>query len=82
MSTHLSTTPTHVNAAAQRDLEDLACEAQVPLDVVSQLYAHEWAALAAGARITSFLPILTTRKVRAILRQQCFPSRVPMAVKL
>jgi Protein of unknown function (DUF3562) len=74
-------TPPHASAATQHDLEDLARDAQVPLDAVSQLYAREWAALAAGARITNFLPILTFRKVRAILRQQCLPSRVPVAVR-
>jgi hypothetical protein len=47
---------------------------------VAQLYAHEWAALAAGARITNFLPVLTLRKVRAILRQQLSSSRVPVAI--
>ena len=39
-------------------------------DDVAQLYAREWAALTARAHITSFLPILVTRKVRAILRQR------------
>ena len=81
MPSHPTVTPAHASAAAQRDLEDLARDAQVPLDTVAQLYAREWAALAAQARITTFLPILTTRKVRAILRQQCPPSRVPVAVR-
>ena len=70
----------HASAATQRALEDLARDARVPLDTVSQLYAREWAALAAGARITHFLPVLTLRKVRAILRQQLSPSRVPVAI--
>jgi hypothetical protein len=70
----------HASAAAQRDLEDLARDARVPLDTVSQLYAREWAALASGARITHFLPVLTLRKVRAILRQQRSPSRGAVAI--
>jgi Protein of unknown function (DUF3562) len=45
----------------------------VPLDDVAQLYAREFATLAAGARITSFLPILATRKVRTLLRQRGHP---------
>ena len=63
------------------DLEALAREMDVPLDDVAQLYARELAALTAGARITSFLPILTTRKVRAILRQRCHSSRIPATVE-
>jgi len=70
-------TPLHASAAPQRDLEDLARDARVPLETVYQLYAREWATLAAGARITHFLPVLTLRKVRAILRQQLPPSRAP-----
>jgi len=81
MPSHLTSTPAPASAAALRDLEDLARDAHVPLEAVAQLYAREWAALAAQARITTFLPILTTRKVRAILRQQCPPSRVPVAVR-
>ena len=81
MPSHPTVTPAHASAAAQRDLEDLARDAQVPLDAVAQLYAREWAALAAQARITTFLPILTTRKVRAILRQRYHPRHVPAAVE-
>jgi len=72
----------HASAATQRALEDLARDARVPLETVSQLYAREWAALAAQAHITTFLPILTTRKVRAILRQQLSSSRVPVAINV
>ena len=70
----------HASAATQRALEDLARDARVPLETVSQLYAREWAALAAGARIPHYLPVLTLRKVRAILRQQPSPSRVPVDI--
>jgi Protein of unknown function (DUF3562) len=63
------------------DIEVLAREAQVPLDDVAQLYVREWAALSAGVRITSLLPILTTRKVRDLLRQHGHPQRVPAAVE-
>ena len=36
--------------------------------------------LAVGARITGFLTILTTRKVREILRQDRHPVRTPAGV--
>ena len=81
MPSHPTPTPAHASAVALRDLEALARDAQVPLEAVAQLYAREWAALAAQAQITTFLPILTTRKVCALLRQQRPPSRVPVAVK-
>ena len=80
MTSRISDTPSHDNTVHARDIEVLAREAHVPLDDVAQLYACELAALTAGARITSFLPILTTRKVRAILRQRCHPNRVPATV--
>ena len=74
-------TPLHVSPGHARDIEALAREAQVPLADVAQLYAREWAALTARAHITSFLPILVTRKVRAILRQRYHSRRVPAAVE-
>ena len=81
MTSHISDTPPHDSPVHARDLAVLAREAHVPLDDVAQLYAREFAALTAEARITSFLPILTTRKVRAILRQRCHPRRVSVAVE-
>jgi Protein of unknown function (DUF3562) len=81
MTSRIPDTPPHDNTVHARDIEVLAREAHVPLDDVAQLYARELAALTAGARITSFLPILTTRKVRAILRQRCHPQHVPAAVE-
>lgn len=65
------------STAHQRDIEALAREAHVPVEDVTQIYAHEWAALAARARITGFLPILTTRKVRAILQKRHAPKPAP-----
>jgi hypothetical protein len=81
MTSRTSDTPPHDSTMHARDIEVLAREAHVPLDDVAQLYARELAALTAGARITSFLPTLTTRKVRTILRQRCHPNRVPAAVE-
>jgi len=77
-----TSTPAPASAAVLHDLEDFAREAHVPLEAVVQLSAREWAGLAAQAQMTIFLPILTTRKVRAILCQQCPPSRVPVALRV
>jgi hypothetical protein len=81
MTSRTSDTPPHDSTVHARDIEALAREAHVPLDDVAQLYARELAALTAGAHITSFLPILVTRKVRAILRQRCHPRHAPAVVE-
>lgn len=52
----------------------------VPIEQVAQLYAHELSVLTAGARITGFLTILTTRKVREILCQHGHAVRTPAGV--
>ena len=59
----------------ERAIEALARQSHVPIDQVAQLYERELAMLAVGARITGFLTILTTRKVREILRQRRHPAR-------
>ena len=62
-STHPRESSTH-----ERAIEALAQQSHVPIDQVAQLYERELAMLKVGARITGFLTILTTRKVREILR--------------
>jgi hypothetical protein len=64
----LSSTHPHESATHARAIETLAQQSHVSIDQVAQLYERELAALKVGARITSFLTILTTRKVREILR--------------
>jgi hypothetical protein len=71
-----SSTHPHESSAHERAIEALARESHVSIDHVAQLYEHELAVLKAGARITSFLPILTIRKVREILRQRRHPARL------
>lgn len=68
-------TPVHVGTIARHEhaIEALACQEHVPIEYVAQLFERELALLAVGARITPFLPILTTRKVRDLLRQRHHP---------
>jgi len=68
---------THPGGSAphERAIETLARQSHVPIDQVTRLYERELAALTVSARITGFLTILTTRKVRAILRQRSHPVR-------
>jgi hypothetical protein len=68
------------SAAHEGAIVALAREAHVPIEPVAQLYARELAVLTAGARITGFLAILTTRRVREILRQGRQPVRTPVGV--
>jgi hypothetical protein len=69
MYTDLRESPDH-----QRAIAFLAAESQVPIDVITRLYADEQAKLEVGARISGFIPILTIRNVRRQLRQ---PSVAP-----
>ena len=69
-STHPRESSTH-----ERAIEALARQSHVPIDQVAQLYERELTALTVGARITGFLTILTTRKVREILRQRRHPAQ-------
>src|SRR5690348_16528730 len=74
MNRFSSSTYPRESATHERTIESLARQAHVPVEQVAQLYAHELAVLTVGARITSFLTILTTRKVREILRQRSHPA--------
>jgi hypothetical protein len=74
LSTHPDESTTH-----ERAIEALARQSQVPIDHVAQLYERELAVLTVGARITGFLTILTTRKVRELLRQRRHPARASAA---
>ena len=71
-STHPGESSTH-----ERAIEALARQSHVPINHVAQLYARELAALAVGAHITGFLTVLTTRKVREILRQRSLEHLEP-----
>jgi hypothetical protein len=53
----------------QDGLEAISRETRAPIDEIERVYDEEFAALAADARITQFLGVLTTRRVRLKLRQ-------------
>jgi uncharacterized protein DUF3562 len=74
-----SSTPPGESATHARAIEALAQQSHVPIDHVAQLYERELAVLTVGARITGFLTVLTTRKVRELLRQRRHPSRASEA---
>jgi len=63
--THCLNDPVHAHA-----IEALAVETRAPLERVGNLYAVELERLTVGARIRDYLPVLISRRVRDILREQ------------
>ena len=57
------------DGTADRAIDCLAEESQVPVDVVARLYKVERIKLEVGARITGFISILAIRNVRQLLRR-------------
>lgn len=53
----------------KRAIASLARKSTVPIDEVTRLYEHEWAGLETSARVKCFVPILTVRRVRELLRK-------------
>ena len=74
-----SSTHFHESSTHERAIEALARQSHVPIEHVAQLYERELAVLTVGARLTGFLTILTTRKVRELLRQRRHPAHASAA---
>jgi hypothetical protein len=69
----------------KRVIAFLAKKSTLPIDEVTRLYEHEWAGLAATARIKGFVPILTIRHVRELLQKTrikapTLPSKVDIPI--
>jgi hypothetical protein len=54
----------------QNAIEALAERSAAPHDVIESMYWSELSRLEPEARVTQFLPIFTSRRVRARLQQQ------------
>lgn len=52
----------------QTTVLDMAAEAHVPVEVVADAYRRELSELKQTARITQYLPVLASRRVRRRLR--------------
>lgn len=52
------------DSVKHRAIEFLAAQAKLPFDQVAQIYEHERAELDLDARVKTFLPIFTFRKVQ------------------
>ena len=58
------------DSVKHRAIEFLASEAELPFDVVAEMYEHERAELHRDAKVKQFLPIFTFRGVQEKLRQR------------
>jgi hypothetical protein len=63
-SDHIELKPEHLYV-----IETLAEETNRPLEEVKTIYAETLAGLGSGARIRDYLIVLTSKKVRDVLRQ-------------
>ena len=60
---------THLSSAAA-EIESLARETDMPVELVQAIYARERAKLERTARIKTYVPVLIHRHVKALLRGQ------------
>ena len=60
----------HDLAGRKSEIEQLARETHMPVDLVDEIYNIEHAKLDRIARIKTFVPVLTRRRVKARLRTQ------------
>lgn len=63
----IKTDPSTLHRAA---IESLAQESSLSVEVVREIYESELSNLESEARVTQFLPLITSRKVREVLRQR------------
>jgi hypothetical protein len=60
----------------KRIVASLAKEYHMPIGEMAVLYEHERAELAAGAHITKYIHIFTTRKVLEVLHQRDLDRKI------
>jgi hypothetical protein len=59
-----------VNRPPDAEVESLARETDMPVELVQEIYASERAELERTARITTYVPVLIHRHVKALLRER------------
>jgi hypothetical protein len=57
-------------ADADAEIESLARETDMPVELVQEIYTSERAKLERTARIKTFVAVLVHRQVKALLREQ------------
>jgi len=61
--------PTDMAANHRTAIQSLAERSHAPFEQVERMYRNELAQLESDARLTQYLPLLTSRRVRGLLRQ-------------
>ena len=67
MASAIRSTSNHANDRATT--EDIARETETDVEVVQEIYQHELSVLANDAKITQYLGVLASRRVRLLLRR-------------
>ena len=62
---------------ADAEIESLARETEMPVELVQEIYTSERAKLERTARIKTYVPVLIHRHVRALLRTRRVTSFAP-----
>ena len=60
----------NLSAVRRAAIESLAQESSLSVEIVRAIYETELSYLESAARVTQFLPLITSRKVREVLRQR------------
>ena len=59
---------------AESEMESLARETDVPVEIVNEIYHRERAKIERTARIKTYVPVLTHRHVKELLRERRISS--------
>ena len=59
-----------INHLADAEMESLARETDMPVELVQEIYTSERAKLERTARIKTYVPVLIHRHVKALLRER------------
>ena len=62
------------DVSAESEMESLARETDVPVEIVNEIYRRERAKIERTARIKTYVPVLTHRHVKELLRERRISS--------
>jgi hypothetical protein len=60
--------------SAESEMESLARETDMPVEIVNEVYRRERAKIERTARIKTYVPVLTHRHVKELLRERRISS--------
>ena len=62
------------DSSAESEMESLARETDMPVEIVNEVYRRERAKIERTARIKTYVPVLTHRHVKELLRERRISS--------